>query len=108
MDNHAIMRWKMDVNLFAKELLRVIYTGVSDYPGIVNGKGTVKGELYRTSDAFEVMQRLDWVEGACGDNPLFNRIIRKIKTVQGEFWVYSYNYNRVVEEAQFDFIGEWN
>jgi len=81
---------------------------VSDYPGIVNGKGTVKGELYRTSDAFEVVQRLDWVEGACGERPLFNRVIRKIKTAQGEFWVYSYNYNGVVEEAQLISSGEWN
>ena len=81
---------------------------VSDYPGIVNGKGTVKGELYRTSDAFEVMQRLDWVEGVCGDRPLFNRVIRKIETAQGELWAYSYNYNRVADEAQLISSGEWN
>lgn len=81
---------------------------VSDYPGLVTGEGTVGGELFRAVDMFEVIQRLDWIEGASGENPLFKRVIRKISTAQGEHWAYSYNYNRGVEEAQLIDSGKWN
>ena len=81
---------------------------VSDYPGLVHGEGVVHGELYRAVDMFEVIQRLDWIEGAHGENPLFNRIIRKINTAQGEFWAYSYNYNLDVEESKLIPSGKWN
>lgn len=81
---------------------------VSDYPGLVNGEGFVGGELFRAVDMFEVIQRLDWIEGACGENPLFNRVIRKIETLQGDCWAYSYNYNRGVEESQLIASGKWN
>ena len=81
---------------------------VSDYPGLVNGEGFVAGELFRAVDMFEVIQRLDWIEGACGENPLFNRVIRKIETSQGDCWAYSYNYNRGVEESQLIASGKWN
>jgi gamma-glutamylcyclotransferase (GGCT)/AIG2-like uncharacterized protein YtfP len=81
---------------------------VSDYPGLVIGESIVQGELYRSTDMFEVIQRLDWVEGASGENPLFNRVIRKIATSQGDFWAYSYNYNREVEESQMITSGKWN
>ncbi|MGB1935418.1 MAG: gamma-glutamylcyclotransferase [Candidatus Poseidoniaceae archaeon] len=81
---------------------------VSDYPGLVAGEGFVSGELFKAVDMFEVIQRLDWVEGANGKNPLFNRVIRKITTEQGEFWAYSYNYNRGVEESQLIASGKWN
>ena len=81
---------------------------VSDYPGLVNGEGVVSGELFKAVDMFEVIQRLDWVEGANGNNPLFNRVIRKITTEQGEFWAYSYNYNREVEESRMIASGKWN
>ena len=68
---------------------------VSDYPGLVIGESIVQGELYRSTDMFEVIQRLDWVEGASGENPLFNRVIGKIETPQGDCWAYSYNYTEV-------------
>ena len=59
---------------------------VSDYPGLVCGDNTVHGELYKSSDMFEIIQKLDWVEGASGKQSLFNRVIRKIETDDGEFW----------------------
>ena len=80
---------------------------VSDYPGLVQGEGTVHGELYSAVDMFEVIQRLDWIEGACAENPLFNRVIRKIQTSNGEFWAYSYQYNREVTETQLISSGVW-
>ena len=58
---------------------------ISDYPGLVVGSGTVQGELYRASDMFQIIQRLDWIEGAGGTNPLFNRVIQEVTTKKERF-----------------------
>ena len=80
---------------------------VSDYPGLVCGDNTVHGELYKSSDMFEIIQKLDWVEGASGKQSLFNRVIRKIETDDGEFWAYAYNYNRPLGSARLISSGKW-
>ena len=52
---------------------------ISDYPGLVAGSGTVQGELYQASDMFQILQRLDWIEGAGGSNLSYNRVIQEVQ-----------------------------
>ena len=80
---------------------------ISDYPGLVAGSGTVKGELYRASDMFQIIQRLDWIEGAGGSNPLFNRVIQEVTTRQGKIWAYTYHYAKPTDSFERIDSGDW-
>ena len=80
---------------------------ISDYPGLVAGSGTVQGELYRASDMFQIIQRLDWIEGAGGSNPLFNRVIQEVTTKQGKVWAYTYHYAKPTDSFERIDSGDW-
>ena len=80
---------------------------ISDYPGLVAGNGTVQGELYRASDMFQIIQRLDWIEGAGGTDPLFNRVIQQVNTERGKVWAYTYHYAKSTDSFDEIVSGNW-
>ncbi len=80
---------------------------ISDYPGLVAGNGTVQGELYRASDMFQIIQRLDWIEGAGGTEPLFNRVIQQVNTERGKVWAYTYHYAKSTDSFDKIVSGNW-
>ena len=80
---------------------------ISDYPGLVAGNGTVQGELYRASDMFQIIQRLDWIEGAGGADPLFNRVIQQVNTERGKVWAYTYHYAKSTDSFDKIVSGNW-
>ena len=80
---------------------------ISDYPGLVAGNGTVQGELYRASDMFQIIQRLDWIEGAGGTDPLFNRVIQQVNTERGKVWAYTYHYAKSTDSLDKIVSGKW-
>lgn len=80
---------------------------ISDYPGLVAGNGTVQGELYRASDMFQIIQRLDWIEGAGGTDPLFNRVIQQVNTERGKVWAYTYHYAKSTDSFDKIVSGNW-
>jgi len=80
---------------------------ILDYPGLVVGNGTIHGELYRASDMFQIIQRLDWIEGSGGSNPLFNRVIQEVTTKQGKVWAYTYHYAKNTDSFERIISGDW-
>ena len=77
------------------------------YPGLIPGEGIIHGEVYRAKDMFQVIQRLDWIEGAGGDNPLFNRVIQQVETENGKVWAYTYHYANSVDSFERILSGNW-
>ena len=67
---------------------------IGTYPGIVTGKGIVQGELYESKQPFDLVKELDRIEGAEISDPLFNRVIQKVRTKKGDYWSYVYHYSK--------------
>lgn len=80
---------------------------IRDYPGLINGDDIVHGEVYRAKDMFQLIQRLDWIEGATGENPLFKRAILQVDTEQGPVWAYTYHYAQSVDSSEKIDSGDW-
>tara|TARA_B100000767_G_scaffold258513_1_gene267305 strand:- start:2121 stop:2993 length:873 start_codon:yes stop_codon:yes gene_type:complete len=78
-----------------------------DYPGMTHGKGDVHGEVYKASDMFEFIQRLDWIESCEGNDPLFERTIQEIHTENGKVWAYVYHYARDFDSFTIIESGNW-
>lgn len=65
---------------------------IGSFPGVVEGEGTVRGELYAVERP-EVFDRLDQYEGYHPDLPRASRFVRKIVPLiepDGTAWVYFY------------------
>ena len=56
---------------------------------------------------FQLIQRLDWIEQATGDNPLFKRVILQVDTELGPVWAYTYHYAESVESCEKIDSGNW-
>ena len=80
---------------------------MGSYPGLIPGEGIIHGEVYRANDMFQVIQRLDWIEGAGGNNPLFNRVIQQVETENGKVWAYTYHYANSVDSFERILSGNW-
>ena len=67
------------------------------YPGLTDGSGTVRGELYRFDDLAAALDVLDDVEEFDPTDPagsLYLRSARRVRTSSGDevdAWVYTYN-----------------
>ena len=81
---------------------------IGDYPGMALGDGVVHGEVYKASDMFQFIQRLDWIEGCGGSDPLFDRTIQEINTENGKLWAYIYHYARDFDSFTRIESGTWN
>ena len=81
---------------------------IGDYPGMALGDGVVHGEVYKASDMFQFIQRLDWIEGCGGSDPLFDRTIQEINTENGKLWAYVYHYAQSLDSFTRIESGTWN
>ena len=81
------------------------------YPGLKDGSGVVRGELFRFSDIAVALEVLDEVEGYDPLDPAASEYVRDIRSVRLEegptqpAWVYLYN--REVEDGQRIASGMW-
>jgi len=85
---------------------------VGAYPGMVDGEGTVHGELYLSDDPAVVLEVLDEVEGY---DPLdyaaaneYVRVKRIVRTEDGrDITAWLYLYNRTVSGLELIAGGDW-
>ena len=66
------------------------------FPGMIEGDGTIKGELYHLDQVYTALQTLDSIEGFYGygsEDSLYNRTIVKVQTDDGIEWAWTYMYN---------------
>jgi gamma-glutamylcyclotransferase (GGCT)/AIG2-like uncharacterized protein YtfP len=94
-------------NFYCQGSAKGLLYDIGDYPGMAHGEGIVHGEVYKASDMFELIQRLDWIEGCGGNDPLFDRTIQEIDTEKGKVWAYVYHYARPVESYSQIQSGDW-
>ena len=80
---------------------------IGTYPGIVTGKGIVQGELYESKQPFDLVKELDRIEGAEISDPLFNRVIQKVRTKKGDYWSYVYHYANSTKDLELIITGNW-
>ena len=67
------------------------------YPGLIEGDGTVQGEVYHLDQVFQALQTLDSIEGFYGygaEGSLYTRTIVEIQTNDGPQWAWTYMYNQ--------------
>jgi len=81
------------------------------YPGLIEGQGEVRGELYRFSDVAAGLEILDAVENYDPADPqgsLYLRCLRPVRRDDGttvEAWLYTYN--QTPEGAPVIDGGDW-
>ena len=72
---------------------------LGEYPGLLDGDGTVHGELYRFTDIAAALKIVDPIEGFQDEDPegsLYRRIARTVHFLDGDpraetAWVYVFN-----------------
>jgi len=85
---------------------------LGEYPALLDGAGTVRGELYIFDDLPAALDALDDVENFDPSNPEGSEYIRQVRIVtrddgpQIPAWVYVYN--RSVGTAQVIKSGDWH
>ena len=94
-------------NFYCQGSAKGLLYDIGDYPGMTHGVGIVHGEVYKASDMFELIQRLDWIEGCGGNDPLFNRTIQEIDTENGKVWAYVYHYAQSLDSITKIESGNW-
>ena len=80
------------------------------YPGLIEGSGSVRGELYRFADLAAALDVLDDVEGFEPTDPansLYVRVARRVQTDDGDVDAWVYRYNGSTEGAQRIPSGDW-
>ena len=80
---------------------------ISDYPGLVAGSGTVQGELYRASDMFQIIQRLDWIEGAGGSNPSLTEQSKRSQPIKERFGLTPTTMQKPTDSFEQIDSGDW-
>ena len=81
------------------------------YPGLIEGSGTVLGELYRFADLPSALDVLDDVEEFEPTDPsrsLYLRIAMPVQTADGEVEAWVYRYNGSTEGSQKIASGKWS
>jgi gamma-glutamylcyclotransferase (GGCT)/AIG2-like uncharacterized protein YtfP len=81
------------------------------YPGLIEGPGTVRGELYRFADLPSALDVLDDVEEFEPTDPsrsLYLRIAMHVKTADGTVDAWVYRYNGPTDGAQRVDSGDWS
>ena len=77
---------------------------LGQYPGLMDGAGTARGEVYRFDDLPAALDILDDVEDynpTDPENSLYVRVVRQVRMDDGrtlDAWVYVYN-RRVADQA---------
>lgn len=83
---------------------------VGQYPAIIEGKGTIQGELVEVKDFESNIVRLDMLEGYYEDKPEASMYIREVKTVTLEdgtkVEAYVYIWNRPLPRVKVE-SGDW-
>lgn len=92
----STLRGKLGVDAHMRRIGACLIEGrmydIGSFPGVVEGEGTVRGELYAVERP-EVFDRLDQYEGYHPDLPRSSRFVRKIVPLiqpEGTAWVYFY------------------
>ena len=80
---------------------------LGNYPGMIPGEGIGCGEVFKASDMFQMIQRLDWIEGAGGNNSLFTRTIQEVEPDEGIIWAYVYHYAQPLDSFKQIKSGNW-
>jgi gamma-glutamylcyclotransferase (GGCT)/AIG2-like uncharacterized protein YtfP len=84
---------------------------LGEYPALLDGAGTVRGELYAFDDLPAALDILDDVENFDPANPEHSEYVREVRRVErddGEqirAWLYIYN--RPAEDAPIISSGDW-
>lgn len=81
------------------------------YPGLIEGSGTVRGELYRFADlpaALDVLDDIEEFEPTDPSRSLYLRIPMRVETSDGEVDAWTYRYNGQTGDAQPIPSGDWN
>lgn len=81
------------------------------YPGLIEGSGSVRGELYRFADLPSALDVLDDVEEFEPTDPsrsVYLRLAMRVRTDDGEVDAWVYRYNGPTDGAQRIASGDWN
>lgn len=81
------------------------------YPGLIEGTGSVRGELYRFADlpgALDVLDDVEEFEPTDPSRSLYLRIVMRVKTDDGDVDAWVYRYNGSTEGAERISSGIWN
>ncbi|WP_456383695.1 gamma-glutamylcyclotransferase family protein [Hydrogenimonas sp.] len=80
-----------------------IFNELGAYPGLKEGAGEVRGELYRITDSRRLFAVLDWYEGS-----EYRRVVKEAVTEDGKrikTWVYLYlppvREGRIIETGDY-------
>jgi gamma-glutamylcyclotransferase (GGCT)/AIG2-like uncharacterized protein YtfP len=90
--------------------MRGTLVSFGDYPGLIDGDGEVRGEIYRIDDPalLEVLDDVEDHEPTDPDNSLYLRVERDARLDEGSTvraWVYLYN--RDTSDAKIIASGDW-
>src|SRR5215469_12511387 len=80
------------------------------YPGLVEGSGVVRGELYRFADLPAALDVLDDVEEFDPTDPsrsLYLRIVMRVQTDDAQVDAWAYRYNGSLGDAKPLPSGDW-
>jgi gamma-glutamylcyclotransferase (GGCT)/AIG2-like uncharacterized protein YtfP len=81
------------------------------YPGLIEGSGSVRGELYRFADlpaALDVLDDVEEFEPTDPSRSLYLRIPIRVRTDDGEVDAWTYLYNGPTDDAKSIPSGDWN
>jgi len=81
------------------------------YPGLIEGSGSVRGELYRFPDLPVALDVLDDIEEFDPTDPsrsLYLRLAMRVQTSDGELDAWAYRYNGSTDGATRIPNGDWN
>ncbi|HEY7994433.1 MAG TPA: gamma-glutamylcyclotransferase [Candidatus Eremiobacteraceae bacterium] len=88
-----------------------VLVSLGRYPGLIEGSGTVRGELYRFADlpgALDVLDDVEEFEPTDPSRSLYLRIAMHVKTDDGDVGAWVYRYNGPTDGAQPIASGDWS
>lgn len=80
------------------------------YPGLIEGPGSVRGELYRFADlptALDVLDDVEEFEPTDPSRSVYVRLAMRVRTDDGEVDAWVYRYNGATDGAQRIDSGKW-
>lgn len=101
-------------NIRSAVLQGILYDLPFGYPGAIDGKGKIRGQVFELNDVELALQILDELEDyfgpGCADN-VYERVIREVGLTDGSFeYVYVYLWRNAQLLAHYGRInneGEW-